>query len=152
MPKTVVGLFENPALVDDAIREIEALGIPRQEVRSLQEPANFAVTGIMSFPRLDFETDLTRELTRIGATDPEAHAYLEGLRRGGALVFATGSDEQIALAGRIMNLNGAVEIEEVSGTEPHMPVVAHRHMPKLDSPVLAGRVRESGGGACVFVW
>jgi hypothetical protein len=152
MPKTVVGLFENPALVDDAVREIEALGFPRQEVRTLREPATFAVNGVMSFPRLDFESDLSRELARIGATDPEAQAYVEGLRRGGALVFATGSDEQIALAGRIMNLNGAAEIEEVSGTEPHMPAVAHRHMPRPDSPVLAGRVRESGGGACVFVW
>jgi hypothetical protein len=152
MPKTVVGLFENPALVDDAVREIEALGFPRQEVRTLQEPVSFAVTGVMSFPRLDFETDLSRELSRIGATDPEAHAYVEGLRRGGALVFATGSDEQIASASRVMNSRGAAEIEEVIGTEPQMPVVSHRLMPRRDTPVLAGRVRESGGGACVFVW
>lgn len=47
----------------------------------------------MSFPRLDFETELIRELTKIGATKAEAQAYVEGLRRGGALVFATGSDE-----------------------------------------------------------
>ena len=152
MPKTVVGLFEAPILMDDAVREIEALGFPRQEVRTLQEPASFGVTGVMSFPRLDFETDLSRELTRIGATVPEADAYVEGLRRGGALVFATGSDEQIGSAGRIMNTYGAVEIDEVSGTEPSMPVVAHRQTPRPDSPVLAGRVRESGGGACVLVW
>jgi hypothetical protein len=152
MPKTVVGLFENPALVDVAVREIEALGFPRQEVRTLQEPANFAVTGVMSFPRLDFEADMSRELTRIGATVPEANAYVEGLRRGGALVFATGSDEQIESAARVMNSYGSVEIGELSGSEPHMPVVAQRHTPRQDSPVLAGRVRESGGGACVFVW
>jgi hypothetical protein len=152
MPKTVVGLFENPVVVEDAVREIEALGFPRQEVRTLQEPANFAVTGVMSFPRLDFETDLSRELKRIGATALETHAYVEGLRHGGALAFATGSDEQVASASRIMNLYGAVEIEEVSGPEPVMPVVAYRHTPIYDSPVLAGRVRESGGGACVFVW
>jgi hypothetical protein len=41
---------------------------------------------VMSFPRLEFEVDLTRELTRIGATQAEAQAYVEGLRRGGALV------------------------------------------------------------------
>jgi hypothetical protein len=152
MPKTVVGLFENPALVNDAVREIEALGFPRQEVRTLHEPRDFDVTGVMSFPRLDFEVDVSRELTRIGATVSETNAYVEGLRRGGALAFATGSDEQLESAGRIMNSHGAVEIEDVSGPEPRMPAVAHRLRPTPDSPVLAGRVRESGGGACVFVW
>ena len=81
MPKTVVGLFENAQLVDAAVLEIEALGFPRQEVRTVREPANFDVTGVMSFPRLDLEVDLNRELTRIGATGPEARAYVEGLRR-----------------------------------------------------------------------
>ena len=57
MPKTAVGLFENPGLVDDVVCEIEALGFPRKEVRTLDEPATFEVTGVMSFPRLDFEVD-----------------------------------------------------------------------------------------------
>jgi hypothetical protein len=30
MPKTVVGLFEKPDLVDGVVREIEALGFPRK--------------------------------------------------------------------------------------------------------------------------
>lgn len=38
MPKTVVGLFENPGLVDGVVREMEALGFPRKEVRTLEEP------------------------------------------------------------------------------------------------------------------
>ncbi len=62
MPKTAVGLFEKPELVDEVVREIEALGFPRKEVRTLTEPATFEVTGVMSFPRLDFEVDLNREL------------------------------------------------------------------------------------------
>jgi hypothetical protein len=153
MPKTVVALFENEARADDAVRDMEACGIPKKEVRTLQEPATFEVTGVMSFPRLDFETDLTRELTRIGATDPEAQSYLEGLRRGGALCFATGSDEDVEAAGRIMNRHGATEIEQVDGEEPRLPVVAHRSMtPMHDGGVMAGRVRQAGGGACVFVW
>ena len=28
MPKTVVGLFENPGVVDEVVREIEAHGFP----------------------------------------------------------------------------------------------------------------------------
>ena len=153
MPKTAVGLFENPGLVDDVVREIEALGFPRREVRSLEEPATFEVTGVMSFPRLDFEVDLSRELTRIGATKAEAQAYVEGLRRGGALVFATGSDEKVDAAADIMNRHGAVEIEETSGSEPQLPdVVRESKTPVRDSPVMAGRLRQPGGGACLFVW
>ena len=83
MPKTAVGMFKNPSFVDDVVREIEALGFPRKEVRTLEEPANFEVTGVMSFPRLDFGVDLSRELTRIGATKAEAQAYVQKLRRDG---------------------------------------------------------------------
>ena len=128
MPKTAVGLFEKPGLVDQVVREIEALGFPRKEVRTLTEPATFEVTGVMSFPRLDFEVELIRELTRIGAAKAESQAYVEGLRRGGALVFATGSDERVDAAAGIMNRHGAVEIEESSGPEPQLPAVVRESM------------------------
>lgn len=153
MPTTAVGLFEKLALVDGVVREIEALGFPRKEVRTLTEPATFEVTGVMSFPRLDFEVDLIRELNRIGATKAEAQAYVQGLRRGGALVFATGSDERVEAAAHIMNRHGAVETEEVSGAEPVLHGVVHESMtPIRSSPVLAGRIRETGGGTAFFVW
>jgi hypothetical protein len=108
LPKTAVGLFENPGIVDDVVREIEALGFPRNEIRTLDEPANFEVTAVMSFPRFEFETDLIRELNRIGTSKEEAQVYVEGLRRGGALVFATGSNEGVDAAADIMNRHGAV--------------------------------------------
>jgi hypothetical protein len=153
MPKTAVGLFENSGLVDDVVRDIEALGFPRKEVRSVEEPATFDVTGVMSFPRLDFEVDLVRELTRIGVTKAEAQAYVEGLRRGGALVLATGLDEKVGAAADIMNRHGAVEVEEIVGSEPSLPGVVRESMtPMHNSTVQAGRVRQSGGGAACFVW
>ncbi len=153
MPKTAVGLFEKPGLVDQVVREIEALGFPRKEVRTLTEPANFEVTGVMSFPRLDFEVELTRELTRIGAAKAESQAYVKGLRRGGALVFATGSDERVDAAAGIMNRHGAIEVEESRGPEPQLHGVVHESMTTMrSSPVQAGRVREPGGGAGLFVW
>jgi hypothetical protein len=34
MPKTTVGLFMDAGVVEDVVREIEALGIPRNEVRA----------------------------------------------------------------------------------------------------------------------
>src|SRR5579863_6343645 len=121
MPKTAVGLFKDPDVVEDVVREIEAAGFPRNEVRSVDEPPIFPVEGVMSFARLDFEVALIRELTRIGATEAESEAYVEGLRHGGALVFATGSDGKVEVAADIMNRRGAVEIEETSGPEPHLP-------------------------------
>ena len=107
----------------------------------------------MSFPRIDFEVELNRELTRLGATVPEARAYVEGLRRGGALAFATGSDEKVEAATNIMNRHGAVEVEEVTGSEPDLAGVRyHSTTPMHRSTVMAGRVRQSGDGACFFVW
>jgi hypothetical protein len=122
MPKTTVGLFESPRIVEDVVREIEALGLPRNEVRVVGEPTTFEVTGVMSFARLDFEVDLARELTRIGATKAEAEAYIEGLRRGGALVFATGSDEKVDKAADIMNRRGAVRLRRPAGRNLSCPL------------------------------
>lgn len=153
MPKTAVGLFENPGLVDEVVREIEAQGFPRKEVHTLTEPATFDVTGVMSFPRLDFEVDAVRALTRIGATKAEANAYVEGLRRGAALVFATGSEESVKTAADIMNRRGAVEIEQLNGSEPQLPGVSHEGMTSTGAgSVQAGRIREPGSGAVFFVW
>ncbi len=153
MPRTTVGLFEDPESVEDVVREIETLGFPREEVRVVDEPRTFPVTGVMSFARLDFEADLVRELMRIGATKAEAQAYMDGLRRGGALVLATGSDEKVDKAADIMNRRGAVEIEETSGPEPRTPSTVHENaMPAPESSVMAGRIRQPGGGACLFVW
>jgi hypothetical protein len=153
MPKTTVGLFEDPRIVGDVVREIETLGFPRNEVRTMDEPAIFDVTGVMSFGRLEFEVDSIRELTRIGATEAEAEAYVEGLRHGGILVFATGSDPMVDAAADIMRRRGAVEIEETSGPEPHLPSVIHESMtPPHSGTILAGRFSQPDTGACVFVW
>lgn len=154
MPKTAVGLFENPEVVERVIEEIEALGFPRKEVRTVEEPKTFEITGVMSFPRLDFELDLSRELSRMGATKAEVDAYVAGLRRGGALVFATGLDEQVDAAAGIMNRHGAVDVEESSGPEPHLPhVLPAAVVPAHDQPIMAGRLRrEPGDGASFFVW
>ena len=153
MPKTAVALFQNPDVVDRVVRDIEALGIPRREVQTLEEPKTFEITGVMSFPRLDFEVDLRRELSRIGATKAEADAYVEGLSRGGALVFATASDDKVDAAAVVMNRYGAVDLEESSGPEPELPHVAAQDVPPIhETQVSAGRIRQTSEGAAFFVW
>jgi hypothetical protein len=51
MPKTAVALFKNPGVVEDLVREIEKLGIPKQEVRTLKEPGTFPVQAVRYFHR-----------------------------------------------------------------------------------------------------
>jgi hypothetical protein len=153
MPKTAVGLFKNPGDADAVVRDIESIGFPRNEVRTLGEPLGLGLTRVMNTPHIDFEVELFRELTRIGATKQEAEAYVGGLRRGGVLVFATGLDEKVDKAAEIMSRHGAVETEESSGPEPVLPGVGREGVaPTSDSPVQAGRTREPGGGVTLFAW
>jgi hypothetical protein len=153
MPKTAVGLFENPGVVDDVVREIEVIGFPRNEIRRLDEPASFQVSGVMSFPRFEFEGDLIRELTRIGTTKVEAQNYVEGLRRGGALVFATGSGDRVDAAADIMNRRGAVDIEQTCGPDPQSPgVVREGTTPIRGNLIQSRRDNQLGGGVRLFAW
>lgn len=154
--KTVVGVFGSADPVDEVVREIEALGLSRNRVRTLEEPERFEVSGVMSFPRLDFETQLTKALTIIGATKAEAEAYVGELRRGGALVFATtSSDKEIAAAAEIMDRHGAVGIEKGRGPQPDLPHVARGvdKTPSHEPPHSGGRVGHiPRNGSDYFVW
>ncbi len=153
MSKTAVGLFENPGLADQVVHDLEASGFPRNDVRILSEPRDMAVTGVMSTPRTDFEVGLDRELKTIGANEWEAKAYVQGVRRGGVLVFANGSDEKIEAAAEIMNRHSPMEVEELTGDEPHLLDTIGEGVPPVhDSPVQTGRIRQRGGGARMFVW
>jgi hypothetical protein len=153
MAKTAVGLFENPGSVDGVVRDLVASGFPQKDVRVLGEPREMAGSGVMSIPHTDFEVELTRELRTIGAAEADAEAYVRGVRRGGVMVFATGSGEKADAAAEIMNRHCAVEIEELSASEPHLPSTALDDMaPGRNSSVQAGRVRSPGAGARLFVW
>jgi hypothetical protein len=69
------------------------------------------------------------------------------------MVFATGSSEKADAAAEIMNRHHALEIEELSTSEPHLPGTEHQAMaPVRDSSGPAGRFRSEGGGARLFVW
>jgi hypothetical protein len=56
-------------------------------------------------------------------------------------------------AANVMNKHGAIGLDEITGPEPHLPYAAQESMASpASTSVLAGRVRQSGGGACFFVW
>ncbi|MGB8010216.1 MAG: hypothetical protein WCF68_01270 [Terriglobales bacterium] len=157
MAKTAVGLFENPGSADGVVRELEASGFPRNDVRVLTEPREMAGSGVMSTPHTDFEVDLIRDLRAFGAAEADAEAYVRGVRRGGVMVFATGSGAMADTAAAIMNQHCAVEIEELSSVVAYLPGAGNGSdnseiAPDRDVSSQAGRVRTSGSGARLFVW
>jgi hypothetical protein len=153
MAKTAVGLFENPGSVDEVVRDLEATGFPRNDVRVLVEPREMAGSGLMSTPHTDFEVGLVRDLTAFGVLEADAEDYVRGVRRGGVMVFATGSGDKAEAATEIMNRHGAVEIEKVSASRPELPSTDHGEAPPVRDPsVQTGRSRSPGGGARLFVW
>ena len=108
---------------------------------------------VTSILRTDFEVGLNRELKAIGASDREARAYVQGVRRGGVLVFASGSNEQVNDAAEIMNRHDAIEVEELVGNEPETGTTVTGNMtPILDGSPQTGRISQPGGGARMFVW
>jgi hypothetical protein len=107
----------------------------------------------MGIPNIDFEVSLNRELRTIGASGPEAEAYVKGVRRGGVLVFASGSNERIDAAAEIMNRHSPIDVEELTGGELDLPsTTGENATPTHARSVQTGRVRQSGGGARVFAW
>ncbi len=152
MAKTAVGLFENRSSVDDVVRALKADRFGAKDVRVLSEPVDMGGGGAMSTPHTDFEVDLTRDLRAIGATEAHVKAYVEGVRRGGIMVFATGPGDKADAAVAIMNSHGAVEVDEVSGSDLQLPGAEQNAAPDLEASVLAGRTRSRGKGARLFVW
>jgi hypothetical protein len=153
MAKTAVGLFENPGSIDKVVRDLEASGFPKNDVRVLGEPREMAGNGLMSTPHTDFEMGLVDDLRAFGVLEAAAEDYVQGVRRGGVMVFATGAGDKAEVATEIMNRHGAVEIEKISASRPELPSVDHGEVPPVRDPsVQTGRSRSAGGGARLFVW
>lgn len=153
MTHTAVGLFNNSSLAEEVVNELKAVGIAASDVRVLAEPRYMHVTGVLSTPEIDFCAELVRDLRAMGATEEEAQTYVQGIRAGGVLVFATGSLEQVEKSAEVMNRHQGTKVEELTGAEAVLHGVAHESaIPLHGYSVQTGRVRHSGGGARVFVW
>lgn len=152
MARRAVGLFLDRGVLDEVIHELKANGFPREDISVVGEALGMTQAGAMSIAHTDFEVDLIRELRSIGASEDDAEGYVEGLRRGGVVVFAAASDEKAEIAAQIMNRHNAAEIEELKVTERDLPMDHRSMFPSRDSATQSGRVRSSGGGARLFAW
>lgn len=152
MARTVVGLFEDKSVARQVAGEIKGMGQPPGEVCVVVDPMDLPVKGLLSTPHTDFMAALCRDLREIGAADEEANAYVQGVQSGGALVLATGTAAQVEAAASIMNQRNAVEVEDLAGLEPALPAAQLGSMTPRRESIMTGRIRQSGGGARIFVW
>lgn len=89
----VAGMMKDPQHARQVAKALEAAGFDREDL-----------TGGDGF---------IAELCHHGVPEPEAHAYAEGVRRGGAVVAVSAKDEIAAnQAAVIMSRNGALDIEK----------------------------------------
>ena len=153
MARTAVGLFDNSELADEVARDLDTAGFLQKDIRVLSEPREMPGSGLMSTPHTDFEVGLTRDLTAFGVLEADAEDYVQGVRRGGVMVFATGSGDKAQVATDIMNRHGAVEVEKISASRPELPSADQGEEPPAhDLSVQTGRFRSPGSGARLFVW
>lgn len=152
MARTAIGIFENQGLANQVAGEIKVAGVSSTEIHVLTDPIDLPVEGSLSSPHTDFMAALCRELREMGATDDEANAYVRSIENGSALVMATGSAEQVSAAASIMNQHHAADVEQLAGLEPALPATHHSSTLPRRETVSAGRIRQSGGGARIFVW
>ncbi len=153
MAKTAVGLFENSGLVDGVVRDLTAKGFLQKDIRVLREPVEMPGSGLMSTPHSDFEVALARDLMAFGIIEADAETYIQGVRRGGVMIFTTGLGENADKAAEIMNSHGAVEIEKISASRPDLPnAEIGGETAILDPPTTVGRVPSAGSGARLFTW
>jgi hypothetical protein len=153
MSNTAVGLFKDKGAADQVVSDLDARAFPSSQIRLVSEPLDLGTTGMLDSPRTHFEVVLARDLMAIGATVTEANLYAQGVRQGGVLIFATGSSDEVAAAGQIMNQRGAVQTEEFLKSEPETAFLVDAGttaMPETETQI--GRVRSAGSGARVFVW
>jgi hypothetical protein len=152
MARTAVGLFENQGLANQVAGEITAAGVPSAEIHVLIDPIDLPVTDALSSPHTDYMASLCRDLREMGATNEEADAYVRGLENGGALVMTSGSAEQVGVAAAIMNQHHAADVEQLAGLEHALPAAHLGSGAARAESIFAGRIRQSGGGARIFVW
>ena len=109
--------------------------------------------SLMSTLRTDFEVGLIRDPTAFGVIEADAEDYVHGVRRGGVMVFASGSGDKAEAATEIMNRHGAGEVEKISASRPELPSEnSGEALPVREQSVQIGRDRSSGSGARLFVW
>jgi hypothetical protein len=103
MSETAIGLFEDSILADAVADALRAHGFPSSGIR---------IVAAQSGDNGNYSASANQDLRTMKVAEYESNAYVAGLGRGNALVYATGTRSQADEAVGIMNQYGAIEIEE----------------------------------------
>lgn len=95
MTKTVTSLFHSEQHATAAARHLEQAGIPRDEIDIWSTPHNLA-------PLLE----------DAGVSRSDAHAYVEGVLRGGCVVIVSCADDEVDKAVAILDREGVLDLDE----------------------------------------
>ena len=152
MAETAVGLFENASVANGVATALRERGFSASSIKVIGEGRSLPVDNAMSTPGTDLSAGLAGDLRSMGATDRESEAYVKGVARGNALVFATGTPEQANLAIELMNDYFALKVDELEGTVPALePVTAG----SVGGPNVSEKIehhRNRTDGAKMFSW
>ena len=104
--RTLTAFFDTRAAADQAIRDLEAAGIPRQQIRRVDgnSSATTAATGS--------ETGFWASLKDMFMPDEDRYGYAEGLRRGGYIVSVTADEANYTRVMGILDRDGSVDMDE----------------------------------------
>jgi hypothetical protein len=153
MAETAVGLVEDSGVAGAVAEALRVSGFPSDDIRVLAQPLGLEVTSPTSTPGVDFDAALAADLRSMGASEEEIDAYVEGIRGGGVLVFATGTSAQAETALSVMQAYDPIEIEEFAGSAPALPGIQVGQIGAHDISSKENRARvKSGEGARVFTW
>jgi len=95
MMKTVTSLFQSEQHAAAAVSHLEQAGIPRSGIDIWSTPHNLA-------PLLE----------DAGVSRSDAHAYVEGVLRGGTLVIVSCTGDKVDTAVRILDREGVLDLDE----------------------------------------
>jgi uncharacterized protein (TIGR02271 family) len=115
MAKTLIGLYDTLTDAEHVMHALVTEGFPYGAIRAVV--SNNAArrgtdTSVGEWITVESGTDIVDILTNLGLPAAEAHAYAEGIRRGGALVIVKPIDEWVDRGIEIMNRRQAVDMAE----------------------------------------
>src|SRR5215216_1812261 len=114
MAKTLVALYGTFTDAEHAVQELIADGFARSDIHMAfdhtKSPA--APTSSVAWDSAYEGANLIETLADLGVPSEEAHAYAEGVRRGGALVVVESSDERAERGMAILQRLHPVDIHE----------------------------------------
>ncbi len=149
MGKTLVALYENPAILQTVRKDLEAAGFTGNEIRTVR-PSDF-----ISHP--DIGPDMLGISTGI---KPEIGDYEEAVRRGHGLLAVTAALDKIGKAEPILVTHGAEDIDELAKQWGIEPAEAREDLGRrekaragvFDKMTTQGGRSRGRGGVRIFVW